>query len=488
MKKIFTVIIAFLLILPLFAPRQANAQNINATISSVKFDGTNYIVKGKINLSDLNPKGQIPESDDVVIYMDIMSKKGGKWPVLPDTQWLRQGYVKGGKVLTDKELSGTNCKTITLWGWGVRRDAWKEGASEKNGRLFIDFSKIKSSYSNEFEIKIPKIYASYTVRIRAYLTHIWGGPFAAWPAFSYHHAIIYEGVLKNIAGKRDETQEQAIRNSKIKLINILRKMAHYGKKNDSSRKKKGMHIFAKPKYVNLKGAYDKKTKEKIEEFAKRNKIKRNKITKGDGSTKEKIPSDNPTLKDKCKYYAGKLGGKIVEKIPFGSAISSAVDNKITEKLGLGDIKKTQIELNVDPLAASLYNKFNCIAEREKEYAKAAGLVQTIGKYASTIYDQTIGRFWKDSKRRAALSFELEYAETVKRVKHALTSNIPLDTLKKDIINDQSIIPEYQQIKSKEFKNSDPSKYATKFSKGEFKDPVKRFEFYIQLAKEKGDLK
>ncbi len=482
MKKKFTFfLICAVLIFVLLS--NATAQTISVNVSSVQFDGENYIIKGTIEASNLNPEGQLPESDIVTIYADILKEKDGVFPTLPDSLWITKGEVKNGKVLTEEELNGKHCTTLSLWSWTVRVDAWKEGAGEKDGHFYFDASKMKSSYKKEFVITIPKQYANSTVRIRAFLNHSWGGPFAAWPAFSYHHTIIYQGKLKNIAGKRKETVEQAKKTAKEKVLSILKNMTKSALHN-SKRKNQGMHIFPEPKKITPSDEYKKQNQEKLDEFAKKNKIKKVEIVKADGETKSKIPEDDPTLKDKLKYYGGKLGGTLAGLIPGGSAISTDVENKVSNALGLGDIKKTQIELKVDPLAASLYNKFNAISERENKYSHITGIIKTISSIASKIYDSTIGKLGTTAKQRLAISYELEYAETVKKLK----SGIPIETIKNDIENDGVIITEYQQIKAKAFVKENPSKIANNCSKPDFKDPVKRFEFYVKLAKEKGDIK
>ncbi len=481
MKKRFAFfIICTILVFAVLS--NAFAQTVSVALSSIKFDGNYYIIKGIVRVSDLNPKGQLPESDVVTIYADILKNSEGKFPVLPDSLWITQGQVKNGKVLTDTELRGTNCITLRLWEWVVRRDAWKEGAGEKDGHFYFDASKMKSSYEKKFEIKIPKEYMGNTVRIRAFLNHSWGGPFAAWPAFSYHHTIIYEGKLKEIAGKRKETVKEAKETAKDKIIKILKNMPKF---TGSNIKKKGMYDFPKPaNEVDLSNEYEKQNKKKLDEFAKKNKIKKTEIVKGNGKTKTKIANDDPTLKDKIKYYGGKLGGTLAGLLPGGSVISTDVENEVSKALGLGDVKKTQIELKVDPLAASLYNKFNVISERENKYSHLTNIVKTISSVASKIYDNTLGKIIGIEKRRLAVAYELEYADAVKKLK----SGLPLNTIENDIKANGTIITEYQQIKAKEFKNSNPSNIANNYSKSDFKDPVKRFEFYVELAKKKGDIK
>ncbi len=463
MKRLFLLFLGILIVYSV-NPR-VYSQSVSASIEKIRSNLKYYIIKGRITASHLNQKGQIPQRDTVTINADIMVKPRGKWPVLPDTMWVTKGFVKNGKVLTGEELSGTGCVTLNLFSWTIRMNAWQ---SEKTKRI--------NSATKEFVVGIPRKYRNNLVRIRVDLDHEWGGPYANWPAFSYHHSVIYTGVLKDIVGYSSNPNKPKTKRDKLK--EWLAKIPILSTKN-----RLGRYTFSKPRYVNIGNEYSKRAKEAINSFAKRNRIAKAEIIKGDGRKKRKIETDNPTLLDRLKYHAGKFAGNLAGDLPGGFLVSNRVESGVIKKLGLGDVKKTQIELNVDSNAASFYNKFNVISDRENRYATANSLVQKISNYANTIYNWTLGLFGKNTKRRLAIGYKLEYMEVVKKIK----SGYAIDTLKKEIEDAGVIITEYQQIKSKQFVNSDPSKIANTYSKGRFKDPVNRFKFYIKYAKEKGDI-
>ncbi len=481
-KKGFILTVAFLMLFSLLNIPHAKAQTIETAITSKSFDGQFYIVKGKITVSNLNPPGQLPEEDQVSIAADILGKNG-TWPVLPDSYSIGGGgEVKNGKVLTREEVNGTNCKTLNLWNWQVRGpQAWREGASEVNGQFHFDASKMKSTYSKNFVIKIPKKYASNTVRIRARLNHVWGGPFANWPAFSYHHKILYQGKLCEIAGKRKESKITA----KEKILNHLRELNNIFRNATKKNKKEGMHIFNEPPQINIDQNYRDKVKNALENIRKKNKFKTVEVQKA-GEKKKKVKTSDPTWKDKLKYHVGKyFTDKITGVVPGGSIVSNEINNAINQKLGLGDIKKTQIELGVDSLSAGLYNKFNSITDLENKYSKIKGIIGEISSKLSKPVSWVLDKLGIITKKRIAVSYELEYKTLIAKIKKSKTSE---EALIRDIKSDGVIIINVQQLKTKDFTGTNPSQIANKYSKGEFKDPVKRAKFYIELAREKGDLK
>ncbi len=462
----------------------ASAQTIATTITSKSFDGQFYIIKGEVTASNLNPPGQLPESDEVSIVMDILGKNG-TWPTLPDSYSIGGGgETKGGKVITQEEVNGINCKTLNLWNWHVRgSNAWKEGASEVNGQFHFDASKMKSSYSKEFTIKIPKKYASGIVRIRARLNHTWGGPFANWPAFSYHHTILYQGKLCEIAGKRSETEQTA----KEKILNHLKNLNNIlknaGKKDKG--KSEGMHIFHEPPQININESYKDKVKNAIDKIKEKNKFKTVEVQKA-GEKKKKIKTDDPSWRDKLKYYGGKyFTDKITGVAPGGSLISNEMNNAANKVLGLGDTKKTQMDLGVDGLSAGLYNKFNAINDLENKYSKITGIIGEIGGKLTQSVSWIINKLSTTTKKDIAVSYELEYKTLITRLKNG---KIPAETAINNIKRDGTIIVNVQQLKAKIFMGINPSSTATKYSKGIFKSPSERAKFYIKLAKAKGDLK
>ncbi len=481
-RKTVVLILIFLFLFSGFIS-VASAQNVEAEITKKSFDGENYIIKGHIALSELNPKGQLPEADDVGIAMDVI-EENGKFPMLPESMYIRQPegcetpYTLNGKCLTNEEYYGKNCKTISLWSWSVRRNAWEAGAGTgPNGGFSYDASKVKSQYDADFEIKIPKEYADKTVRIRVDLTHSWGGPFASWPAFSFHHKILYSGTLKDIVSTGPkESPTEVMKKIQNIVINTIKELKNRKNAKDKEKEDKGMHIFpeSKTKQIDEKAKEQKeKNEEKIKKIAEKKKLEVIKIKKIDGTEKIKIKVDQkPGVWDKIKYYGSKFTGKVASKIPGVKYVSNKVEDLTTQVSGLDPGKKTQLALGVDPLAASLYNKFNRYEDAEKKYSTIKTVItHTLAKPFSYVLD----KLGCSVKQRTASAYEAEYKAVLKRVKD---ENGQIDVVRRDIKDDGVIIHKWI---------FNPSTTASNGSKGSFKLPEKRFDYYIELAKKRGEL-
>ncbi len=481
LKKFIAALIISIMLLSLVSIVGVKAQTISAEITSKSFDGENYILKGHIIALDLNPEGQMPEDDDVTIYMDIMLKDGGKWPVLPDGYWIRSGEVKNKKVLTAEELSGTNCKTVSLWSWAVRRRAWGAGAgTNANGGFSYDASKVQDTYKNDFEIKIPKTYADKIVRIRVFLNHSWGGPFAAWPAFSYHHTILYTGKLKEIvAGKPKETPEEIMKKLHGIITNTIKSLRNKAKEKDAKRKDEGMHVFPNSKIKPFTAEQKKeqeKTEQKIKDIATKKKLKVVTIEKPDGSKKPKITTDQKIgFWDKVKYYGSKFVGKASGDIPGVKYISDKTEDWTFKATGLDPIKKTQIDLGVDHVAANLYNQFNRFDSAEKKISSLKTFVNAVSSPVVKPISYVIDKLGLSAKQRTAVAYETEYKTFIKQVKE---NSGQVNVVKKDAKDTGSLTNKWI---------FDPSNTATNGSKGDFKDIGKRIDYYIKIAKERGDL-
>jgi hypothetical protein len=157
-------------------------------------EGSRTMAKGKIFVSELLENEQLSMGDDVVIVMDVLLKKGVKWPPLPDsyTYWTEPPYHLGNKNLDEKTIKPKGIRTVTLWSWSLD-NSWQKCTYEKNGEMRIDFSKCKRKDEKNFTFLIPNGYEGKRVRIRAVLTHRIGGPNAMWYPIRYAHTIIYEG-------------------------------------------------------------------------------------------------------------------------------------------------------------------------------------------------------------------------------------------------------------------------------------------------------
>ncbi len=96
--------------------------------------------------------------------------------------------------MTNEEYEGVGITQLNVAAFALRNSSvWQAygglGEWEKNAPAEV---------SKDFEGTIPLEYAGKVVRIRAFLRHQWGGPNAAWPAFSFHHDIGYEGQLQPV--------------------------------------------------------------------------------------------------------------------------------------------------------------------------------------------------------------------------------------------------------------------------------------------------
>ncbi len=472
-KKFMGVMLAFVMVSSLVFVLPAKAQDISAVITDKSFDGENYIIKGHIKLTNLNPKGQMPEDDDVDIAMDVAGENS-TFPVLPESMYVRMPagcetpYTKNKKCLTNEEYYGKNCKTIHLWGWTARRSAWRAGAN------------IKSTYENDFEIKIPKSYADETVRIRADLKHSWGGPNAAWPAFSFHHQIIYEGKLKNIvSGKPKETPEEIMQKLHGIITNTIKNLKKKKKEKDKIRKDEGMYIFPDSTTKTLTNEQEQKKKEteqKIKDIAKKKKLKVITVNKPDGSKKTKIVADQKIgFWDKVKYYGSKISGKVSGQIPGVKYVSNKGEGWILKKTGLDPVKKTQMDLGTDALTANFYNQFNRFDVAEKKMSSLKTAVNAVSNIVVKPFSYVIDKLGLSTKQCTAAAYESEYKEFVKQVKK---NSGQIAVVKKDAESTGSLTNKWI---------FDPSRTAANGSKSTFKSIGKRIDYYIKIAKERGDL-
>ena len=480
-RKIFILFLVATFIFVLFPTRIVLAQSVNVTINSIEFDGNEYIIKGHIVIADAN-KGGLPERDIVIIFMDVLQGKNGTYPIMPDTYSIANGgYVADGKLLTDAEANGINCKTYSLWKWTAEINAWQKGASELNGSFHYDASKVPSTYKNDFEIKISKQFMDKSVRIRTHLEHIIGGPFAAWPGFIFKHQILYQGVLKKISGIDAGSNV----NAKSKAEAVVdseppESVANSAKYKDAERKKNGMHIFNGRKKP-VKNLLAQKYRDRINQIINKHKLSIEKIKKVDSTTKQKIlhNKNNLSFWDKVKYYGSKLIGMGAGKVPGVKFVSNKVEDKAISVSGLDNVKKTQLDLGVDKTAADLYNSMSVYPEREKKYATVINIVKTLSSGGAKVAISIIDGAGKSVKKKTAIYYEKEYKAAIKSIKQN-GGNVELT--EKDIKNDGVIDSEYDPTTGAYISN-----IVSNGSKGDFKDPVKRFKYYVEIAKKRGDL-
>ena len=179
----------------------AGAQSIQLENLTIAKGENGFIVKGTVHATNLNPKGQVVVADDAAVVVDIKQTAQSKYQLLPRSMYLQPpegsqtSYTKGsgpGETMTKEEHEGVGITQRTVATFGLRNSpVWRAyggiGEWEKNAPAEV---------SRDFEGTIPLEYAGKVVRIRASLSHQWGGPYAAWPAFSFHHGIGYEGQLQ----------------------------------------------------------------------------------------------------------------------------------------------------------------------------------------------------------------------------------------------------------------------------------------------------
>ena len=179
----------------------AGAQSIQLENLTIAKGENGFIVKGTVHATNLNPKGQIVVADEAQVIVDIKQTPQSKYPLLPRSMYIRAPggsqtpYTKGsgpGETMTKDEYEGVGITQLNVAAFALRNSpVWRAyggiGEWEKNAPAEV---------SRDFEGTIPLEYAGKVVRIRAFLRHQWGGPYAAWPAFSFHHGIGYEGQLQ----------------------------------------------------------------------------------------------------------------------------------------------------------------------------------------------------------------------------------------------------------------------------------------------------
>jgi len=189
----------------------AMAQSVKIQGLTIERTEKGFLVKGKIQATDLN-KGGIVENDRVEIIADIKENANSQYPLLPVSQAFRQPdgaetfYRNGsgvGNTMTRLEYYGKDIKQQRIASLMLRKEpVWRAygglGEWEKNA---------PASVTQEYSGIIPLSYAGKTIRIRAALTHTVGGPYANWMGIGYAHDIGYSGILKGTDAKVDQPHE-----------------------------------------------------------------------------------------------------------------------------------------------------------------------------------------------------------------------------------------------------------------------------------------
>jgi len=179
----------------------AEAQKIE--VQNYRIDRTDkgFVINGTVTASDLNPPGQVVEFDGLSIAAYIKQNSGSQYPKLPDSRYVVYppgsvtAYTPGsgaGGTMTKEEYEGIGIDKINAVGLLLRpTPVWSS-----YGGIGDWMKKAPSTVTMNFEGIVPLEHEGKEVRIVATLEHRWGGPYSNWPAFSYAHAILHEGILK----------------------------------------------------------------------------------------------------------------------------------------------------------------------------------------------------------------------------------------------------------------------------------------------------
>ena len=195
---------AFLAVSLLFYATDSLAQNIKFENLTIKRTDKAFEVSGTVVGTNLNPKGQVCEFDDVDIIAEIKEGPSSKYPILPEWQNIGLGCAaKGKRCLTAEEVNGIGIKELVISHFSLRP------------RWVYKMKNPPSTKRARFEGTIPLKYAGKRTRIRATLTHSWGGPNSSWPAITYHHAIGYEGILKRLQNVPSTGKGEVCKNPRL---------------------------------------------------------------------------------------------------------------------------------------------------------------------------------------------------------------------------------------------------------------------------------
>jgi hypothetical protein len=440
------------------------AQNIS--VSNFKFEkkDNSYYIKGKISLSNLTPKGQLPESDIVYILIDIPVKKNFSWPILPSnyTYWTNPPYWYKGKKINEDKIKGVNVKTITIWKWDIL-NSWENCTyTGKNGELKINVNKCIHNATKDFEVKIPKKLLTRLIRIRAVLNHQYGGPYANWHPKSLHHYIIYKGIYKKVDKKLE-----AKRKKFEKFLNVIKSVKKARDRNkDKQRYKKGMHKFKRVKLTNYNNVYGGKNINKLKNILKKKKFKLIKFKDKNGVEHIKIDKRDSKWKDYCKkYIKDKIKEKFLENLPSGldKVLDSKVDDELKRILHITKIKEIELTLGVDKKSAALYDKFSSIEDEEKKWDN----IKYIGEKASGGFISKIFSYLPNYfKKHLALVYKNEY----EKVKSLLKKGYRRDEIEFELEVENSGHRGFLKL------------LMNAYSKNKFKDPKNRLDVYLKLIK------
>ncbi len=215
-------------LLLLSMPLQAAGPQV--TISNVKIFRTSkgYKVTGEYKAENLNQWG-IPENDTLQVLADVKLTANAIYPERPEGMTIRRpagaetSFTKGGKHLTRVEMQGTNVAVVNVWSSAIRPNSvWR-----RHGGINEWEKNAPDTVEGKFEGMIPLEYGDKPLRLRARLTHNYGGPYAAWPGVIYRSDVWpITPDLKTIA-VIDPTDPDLGDPEVLKLMEELRKQREY---------------------------------------------------------------------------------------------------------------------------------------------------------------------------------------------------------------------------------------------------------------------
>ena len=224
LRGIGTVIRCVLIIVALSVCALTFAQKVRILeMETTQADGGNFIITGTVEASGLNPRGQIPWSDYVRIYVDIMNAPDAVYGILPDRLMRVLGpdgrythvYTKGGIPLTGKQVSGTDVRR-----WGLHPPDGVVGFHMRDHPVWRVYGGITdwvknapSSATHPFWGQIPLSEKGKRYRIRAELDHRWVEemrPDIEWWQHTVEHSFFHYIADTGRFGLFDEPEDHAI--------------------------------------------------------------------------------------------------------------------------------------------------------------------------------------------------------------------------------------------------------------------------------------
>ncbi|OAQ20923.1 carboxypeptidase-like regulatory domain-containing protein [Thermosulfurimonas dismutans] len=178
-----------------------------------------FLVKGTVVGSGLNTP--IPEKDMVDIVAEIKKGPNAKYPKLPQYYNIAAGCPQiAGKCLTKEEKEGINITSV-----GIASIALRPGPVWRiYGGLGEWEKRAPARVEKPFQGYIPLQYAGKEARIHVTLTHVIGGPYAAWPGISYYHAVkevvLPGGGVSGNAGSRNHLPKPNKKTSRTAVYKI----------------------------------------------------------------------------------------------------------------------------------------------------------------------------------------------------------------------------------------------------------------------------